>query len=183
MAFSARDVTTFAGGALAGLFAAKLLQPLVGQATGRAQARLGADPLDRLDQDHRFVAGLLSGMAETGSALQRRQMLFRLKRALAAHAQAEENALYPLLHDGLGEVELANRLYAGHAAIKMRLHGLEEIGAGSVAWREGVNVLSRAVETHVREETRAFGLVRKALDRGRLTHLAGLLSREREMIL
>lgn len=183
MAFTARDVATFAGGALAGLFAAKLLQPLVGQATGRAQARLGADPLARLEQDHRFVVGLLAGMAEAASALQRRQMLFRLKRALAAHAQAEENALYPLLHDGLGEVELANRLYAGHAAIKMRLHGLEEIGAGSVAWREGVNVLRRAVEAHVEDEAQAFGLLRKALDRGRRAHLAGVLSREREMIL
>jgi hypothetical protein len=184
MALSTRDITAFAGGAAVALLGSRLLQPLAGQAMGRARARIGADPLAWLEEDHGFVLGLLSQMAEeNGGALRRGQLLFRVKRALSAHAHAEESAVYPLLHERLGEVALAKQLYAGHAEIKVRLHGLEEIGPSSVAWREGVNVLRRAIEEHVGEEERAFDLLRKALDREGLAELAGAINREKEMLL
>jgi hypothetical protein len=173
----------FAGGAVTALMAERLLQPFMGQAAGRARAAMGADPFAWLDQDHAFVLGQLRAMAESASPAQRMQRCLRVKRALVAHSLAEENALYPLLHDKAGERELTNRLYAGHAEIKMRLHALEEIGPRSVAWVEGVNVLRRAVEEHVAEEERAFEILRGALDREGVVRLAGALNREKQMAL
>lgn len=181
--FSSRGMAAFAGGAVTALMAERLLQPLMGQAAGRARAAMGADPFHWLDQDHAFVLAQLRGMAETHSAVQRGQKLLRVKRALTAHALAEESALYPLLHDKAGERELANRLYAGHADIKMRLHALEEIGPRSIAWTEGVNVLRHSIEEHVGEEERAFDILRAALDEQAVARLAGALNREKEMLL
>lgn len=180
--FSSR-VAAFAGGAVAAIVAERLLQPLMGQAAGRARAALGGDPFSWLEQDHAFVLEQLKGMAESQSSLQRMQKFLRVKRALTAHALSEESALYPLLHDKAGERDMAKRLYAGHAEIKMRLHGLEEIGPGSVAWPEGVNVLRRTIEEHVEEEEQAFEILRAALDEAEIARLAGALNREKEMLL
>ena len=180
--FSSR-VAAFAGGAMAAIVAERLLQPLIGQAAGRARAALGGDPFEWLEQDHAFVMDQLRGMAQSQSSMQRMQKFLRVKRALTAHALAEESALYPLLHDKAGEREMARRLYAGHAEIKMRLHGLEEIGPSSVAWTEGVNVLRRSIEEHVEEEERAFAILRGALDDAEIARLAGALNREKEMLL
>ena len=181
--FSPRGLAAFAGGAATALMAERLLQPLMGQAAGRARAAMGADPFRWLDQDHAFVLHHLRGMAESRSTMQRTQKLARVKRALTAHALAEESALDPLLHDKAGERELTDRLYAGHAEIKMRLHSLEEIGPRSAAWTEGVNVLRRAIEEHVAEEKRAFEILRNALDERSIARLAGALNREKEMLL
>ena len=181
--FSTRGLTAFAGGAMAALMAERLLQPLLGQAAGRARAAMGGDPFHWLDQDHAFVLNQLRGMAETQSTMQRTQKFLRVKRALTAHSLAEESALYPLLHDKAGERELTDRLYAGHAKIKMRLHALEDIGPSSVAWTEGVNVLRRAIEEHVADEERAFEILRGALDEQAIARLAGALNREKEMLL
>lgn len=181
--FSPRSMAAFAGGAVTALVAERFLQPMAGQAVGRARAVMGEDPFRWLEQDHAFVLGQLDAMMESGSRLQRAQRLLRIKRALTGHALAEENALYPLLHDKAGERELAMRLFAGHAEIKMRLHGLEEVGPNSVAWGEGVGALKRTIEEHVAEEEKAFAALRRVLDQDGLAKLAGALNREKEMIL
>ena len=181
--FLTRGMAAFAGGAVTALMAERLLQPLMGQAAGRTRAAMGGDPFHWLEQDHAFVLRQLHGMAESQSSMQRMQKCLRVKRALTAHSLAEESALYPLLHDKAGERELASRLYAGHAEIKMRLHALEEVGPNSVAWTEAVNVLRRTIEEHVAEEERAFDILRGALDRQAIARLAGALNREKEMVL
>ena len=44
--FSMRDVAAIAGGVAAGVFASRLLPPLIAQASGSVRNRLGEDPFE-----------------------------------------------------------------------------------------------------------------------------------------
>src|SRR5690606_39127033 len=116
--YSGRSVAAaFAGGAATALIASRLLPPVAAMAAGSARLAAGRDPFESLMNDHRRFLGLLSDMEESANSesLRRTQLLLRLKRGLAAHAMAEEDVVYPILHDA-GEAEHdARQLYGERA--------------------------------------------------------------------
>jgi hemerythrin superfamily protein len=61
----------------------------------------GTDPFDALAQDHQNVLALFDQIEATeDSAIARaNSMLLQLKRLLTAHALAEKEIVYPMLHD------------------------------------------------------------------------------------
>ena len=73
------------------------------------------------------VLALLDRLAETDNTatIRRAAMLFQVKRMLTAHALAEEDIIYPMLHDDAHCAEEAKKLYREHADIKVRLFELE----------------------------------------------------------
>ena len=107
--FSARTAISFGAGALMMLTASRIAPPFAGRAIGSLRSMAGTDPFDALAQDHRKVLALLDRLAETDNAatMRRAAMLFQVKRMLTAHALAEEDIIYPMLHDDAHRAEEA----------------------------------------------------------------------------
>lgn len=181
--FSARSMAAFAGGAMAGVIARRILPPFMAQATGTATGR---DPFDALAQDHRAFLSLLREMEESppDAVFDRTQHLLRLKRRLTAHALAEEDVIYPLLREQANEVEDTRRLYAEHADMKVHLHALEQMPKDDPRWRDRVRELRMLIERHARQEEEVdFPKLRAMLDERAIARLAGKVQREKAFVL
>jgi len=181
--FSARSMAAFAGGAMAGVIASRILPPFMAQATGTTTDR---DPFDALAQDHWAFLSLLREMEESppGAVFGRTQRLLRLKRRLTAHALAEEDVIYPLLREQANEVEDTQRLYAEHADMKVHLHALEQMPKDDPRWRDRVRELRMLVERHARQEEEVdFPKLRAMLDERAVARLAGEVQREKAFVL
>ena len=184
--FSSDGLVMFAAGVVAGMVAGRLLPPVVAQAAGAARAAAGRDPFEGLIADHRIFVSLLSKMENTppDAVFQRTQLFLRLKRRLGAHALAEEDVIYPLLHDEAKAAEDARHLYHEHADMKMHLYALEQLPKNDPQWVGRVRALKALIEEHARQEEEVdFPKVRKALDERRTKRMAGDLQREKALLL
>ena len=122
------DAAKIAGMFAVGMIGGRLLAPLIASASGNMRTRMGSDPFDRLIEDHRQV--ILDEMESTGpdsSRAQKGKLLLRVKRMLGKHAMAEEDVVYPLLHDGAHAESETRQLYDEHADIKIHLYELEQM--------------------------------------------------------
>lgn len=185
--FSGRSLATaLIGGVAAGVLASRLLPPVVAMASGSVRAAAGQDALEALVSDHRRFLHLLNEMEHTGESevLRRTQLFLRLKRGLAAHAMAEEDVAYPLLHDKAGSEQDAKDLYAEHGEMKMLLHRLEAMPKDDPRWSGEAAALKRLIEKHARQEEEVeFPKLRQALDRRERTRLSRDLQREKAVVL
>jgi len=176
----------FAGGAAAALIASRLLPPVMAQASGTAWAAAGQDPFDALAHDHRIILSLLDQMEHSpdSAVFDRTQRLLRLKRRLAAHAMAEEDVVYPLLHDRAHEVDDTKQLYSEHAEMKMHLYTLEQMPKNDPRWRGVVHDLRQLIEHHVRQEEQVdFPKLRSIMDQRETTRMSGEVQREKALLL
>lgn len=180
-------LAAFAGGALAGFLASRVAPPVVAQAAGAALGAAGSDPFAALARDHQAFRFLLDDMADAAdrSAFTRSQLLFRLKRRLAAHAMAEEDVVYPLLREREEESDQsAMQLYEDHAQIKILLHRLEQAVNEPEAWRSHALALKTLLDNHARaEEEVEFPRLRAALDGKGMTQLSAHVRREKALLL
>ncbi len=176
----------FAWGAAVGAFGSRLLPPLMGKLAGSTRLLADADPFSVLIADHRIFESILSQMEESteDQVLHRTQLFLRLKRRLGAHAMAEEDVVYPLLHDRAEETEDAKHLYAEHADMKIHLHALEQMPKNDPAWVERARALKDLVVSHARHEEEVdFPKLRSLLSRSEVTRLSGNIQREKAMLL
>jgi hemerythrin superfamily protein len=183
---SVRTAISFGAGALMMLTASRIAPPFAGRAIGSLRSMTGTDPFDALAQDHRKVLALLNRLAETdnAAAMRRTAMLFQVKRMLTAHALAEEDIIYPMLHDDAHRAEEAKKLYREHADMKVRLFELEHKAKDDPSWIEDVRALRRIIADHAREEEETeFPKLRAALDSRRTSNLLGEVHREKSLIL
>ena len=184
--FSARTAISFGAGALMMLTASRIAPPFAGRAIGSLRSTAGTDPFDARAQDHRKVLALLDRLAETDNTatMRRAAMLFQVKRMLTAHALAEEDVIYPMLHDDAHRAEEAKKLYREHADIKVRLFELEHKAKDGASWIEDLHALRRIVADHAREEEETeFPKLRAALDERRTSNLLGEVHCEKSMLL
>jgi hemerythrin superfamily protein len=183
---SMRDAAIFGAGALLAVAATRIAPPFAGRAIGSMRAMAGTDPFDALAQDHRKVLALFDRIEATDdSAIARRNaMLLQLKRMLTAHALAEEDIVYPMLHDDAERRDQAKKLYSEHAAMKLRLFELEHKAKDDPTWMADLRALHRIVAEHAREEEQIeFPKLRAALDDAQCSNLLGEVSREKSMLL
>lgn len=183
---SGRDLLAFSAGALVAWAASRIAPPAAGQAIGQIRAMAGTDPFDALAQDHRNLLALFDRIEATAASAtaRRRMMLFQLKRMLTAHALAEEDIIYPMIHEDAHRPEEASRLYREHADMKVRLFELEHKAKDDPSWIEDLRALRRIIEEHARsEEEVEFPKLRAALDEGQTAHLLGAVQREKSMLL
>lgn len=181
-----RDLAMFGIGAAIMLVASRLAPPLAGQAIGTVRGMAGGDPFDALARDHRLLLSLLRMIEETPNSahVRRTAMLFQAKRMLTAHALAEEDIVYPLLHDRAEREEATMRLYREHAEMKMLISELERLDKGHPSWLERLRELRSLVEEHARDEERSeFPRLRTALGQDRLARLMGQVQREKALVL
>jgi len=175
-----------AGGMALGAIASRLVPPFAAQMKGAARVKAGGDPFDGLMADHRHFLSLLGDMERSSpdKPLHRTQLLLRLKRRLAAHALAEEDIVYPLLHDEAREEHAAKHLYGEHADIKIHLAALERMPKSDPEWSVRAAALKQLIQGHARqEETVEFPRLRQMLDQRRIARLAGDMDREKALIL
>jgi hemerythrin superfamily protein len=181
-----RGVAAFAGGAAAAFVASRMLPPFLAQAAGTARAAAGRDPFDMLAHDHRIILSLLEEMEHSpeNATFARTQKLLMVKRRLSAHALAEEDIIYPMLHDAAGAVTDVRHLYAEHADIKMHLHALEMMPKSDPNWARRAGELRALVESHARQEEEIdFPKLRAALDERETRRMAGSMQREKALLL
>jgi hemerythrin superfamily protein len=167
------------------LLASRVAPPFAARAIGSMRALAGTDPFEALAQDHRDALALFDRIEATDdSAITRRSaMLFQLKRMLTAHALAEEDIIYPMLHR-THRREQTNELYREHADMKMRLYELEQKAKDDPSWIEDVRAPHRIMQNHARnEEQIEFPQLRATFDEARRANLLGELHRKKSMLL
>jgi hemerythrin superfamily protein len=183
---SLRGLAAFTTGALAAVIASRVLPPLLAQAVGTAQAAAGRDPFEALADDHTMILSLLNRMESSpnNAVFDRTQLLLRLKRRLAAHALAEEDVVYPLLHDRAREVDDTMHLYSEHAEMKMHLFTLEQMPKNDPRWRGTVAELKNLIAEHVKQEEEVdFPKLRAVLDSKETAMMSGGMQREKALLL
>jgi hemerythrin superfamily protein len=184
--FSGRDALMFGAGAMLALVASRVAPPFASRAFGSLRAMTGTDPFDALAQDHRQVLALMTRIEATdqSAVIRRNVMLTQLKRMIAAHSLAEEDIVYPMLHDDAHRREQANKLYRDHAEVKVKLFELEHKRKDDPTWIQDLRELRRMIEAHAREEEEIeFPKLRAALDDAGCVNLLGKVSREKSLIL
>jgi hemerythrin superfamily protein len=172
-------------GLAVGLIGSRIVPPLLAQLVGTARA--GADPFERLINEHRKISALIDEMESLvgeGSAAKRGRLFLNLKRTLAKHSMAEEDVVYPILFSQVHDEDRSKHLYDEHADIKIQLYEIEQCLMRGDDWTNQVRALRRIIEDHVREEEQeGFPRLRQALDEGRSKKVAGFISREEAMVL
>lgn len=181
-----RDLAVLLGGIAAGVVGSRLLPPLLAMANGSGRVRRGHDPFELLIEDHRLILSTLDQMlAEPADATAKRTTLYLLlKRKLAKHALAEEDVVYPLLHNDGGNAEESKELYDEHADMKILLFELEELLKSGGDWSAQVRSLRDLIQEHVNEEEQVvFPKLRQTFDGNRAMVVSGQISREEALIL
>jgi len=128
-----------------------------------------------LENDHRAVAALFAELERTTErAGRKRAKLFEMLSAeLGAHADAEEQAIYPHLQGVKQTAELGFEAEEEHGVMKHLLQKLAMLDPTEERWLPTLTVLKQAVERHVeREESTVFRAMRRILDREELEVLA-----------
>lgn len=181
-----RDIAAVASGLAVGVVGSRLLPPLLAGAAGSVRAGLGENPFDRLMQDHRSVLSLLERLvgASEESAARRMAGFLAVKRALAKHALAEEDVVYPLLQAKANAAAAVKQLYSEHAEMKVHLYELEMALSSGTAWAERARALQALIARHIREEEDVqFPKLQGLLDDEGRRRLAGQVRREEALIL
>ena len=180
-----RDVAAVASGLAVGVVGSRVLSPLLAGAVGSMRASRGESPFDRLVQDHRSVLSLLDRMvgASAESPARRMSAFLAVKRALAKHALAEEDVVYPLLQTKANAPTAAKQFYSEHAEMKVQLYELEMALQSGASWADRARALQALIAGHIREEEEIqFPKLQSLLDADDRRRLAGKIRREEALI-
>jgi hemerythrin superfamily protein len=180
-----RDLTMLVSGLAIGVLGSKLVPPLLGALSGAGSVRTGGDPFALLIEDHRQLNSLLDKMlaAPTESTSRRSGLYLLLKRKLGKHALAEEDVVYPIVHNQTGESDRSKHLYDEHADMKILLYELENKLKNGEDWRSTVASLAGLIRRHIEEEEQTvFPKLREQLAAARLPAVAGQIWREEGLI-
>jgi iron-sulfur cluster repair protein YtfE (RIC family) len=181
-----RDLAVLLGGIAAGIAGSRMLPPLIAMVNGSNRVRRGHDPFELLIEDHRQILSTLDQMlAEPAESMVKRSSLYlMLKRKLAKHALAEEDVVYPLLHNQGQDAEASKELYDEHADMKILLFELEELLKSGGDWSAQVRSLRDLIQDHVNDEEQVvFPKLRQIFDGSRASKISGQISREEALIL
>jgi iron-sulfur cluster repair protein YtfE (RIC family) len=149
------------------------------------RSRAGQDPFQRLIDDHRHILDTLEQMEHSGSRsiAYRIKLFLSLKRTLGKHAMAEEDVVYPLLHDTANAAEESKHLYDEHADMKIHLYELEDLLKQNADWTPVVRSLRQIIEGHVQQEEQVeFPRLRQLLDERRTRRLSSRILREEALV-
>jgi len=181
---SGRNAAMILGGLAAGIVGSKLLPPLIGVVAGSGRVRAGKDPFALLIDDHRQIASFLNQLLEPQAGkVQRSRLFLQLKRKLAKHALAEEDVVYPIVHEHSHEGDQSKHLYDEHAEMKILLYEIEHNLKSGEDCTAVARSLSDLVRRHVDdEENRIFPQLREQLTKSKLPKVSGAISREEALI-
>jgi len=112
------------------------------------------DPFGYLKNDHKKVAALLEKLADTSEdAIKARERTFeQLTEAFMAHAELEEECLYPRLGEIDDLSDMAEEAEEEHASAKKLIEALSTTPVDTEEWTDQFLMLKDAIEHHVQEE-------------------------------
>lgn len=174
-----------AAGVAGGMVLGKFLPVLFANASGTIRGATGQNPFDGLIQQHRDLLSLLTKMENTSAenSLKRTALALKFKRTIAKHAMAEEDLVYPMLHDEAERAEASEKLYREHASMKIHLFELLRSVKDQAAWTANVRALRAEIEPHARqEENEEFPRLREILNRRQATDLSRKIDQEEALI-
>jgi acetyl esterase len=109
------------------------------------------DVAQLIAEDHRNVEQLFAQL-ESGEG-DRRRLVDQVIGELSAHAEAEEQVVYPAIRDTVaGGGRMADQAIAEHKTMKQALAKLEQGQPGDLEFENALTALMDAVRSHVPEE-------------------------------
>jgi hemerythrin superfamily protein len=137
------------------------------------------DPLRILRADHREVATILNRLAESDEGSERDEMVGEVLTKLTLHMEIEEEIVYPLVSDLVGEDD------EDEAEIEHNLtrEGLEKLTSmtGAPGFGAVVEMLKAGIDHHVREEEKELlPALKEAMERDEWRALGEQLAAAKE---
>ncbi len=135
-------------------------------------------------EDHRKILATIDDMIQCppDAGMKRARLFLMLKQKLAKHAMAEEEVVYPLLHQGDRSGQ-SKHLYDEHADMKILLFDLEQRLKNREGWPDVASSLRDLVQRHVNEEERqVFPHLRQSTNK-KLSEVSVEIYREEALIL
>jgi hemerythrin superfamily protein len=115
----------------------------------------GGDPVDAialLEADHREVDRYFGQFDAAESDADKKALADQICLALKVHAQIEEELLYPLAREKIGDRDLIDEAIVEHAGAKILIAQIEAMAPGQDLYDAKVKVLGEQVRHHVAEE-------------------------------
>lgn len=136
------------------------------------------DPTLLLKADHRHVERLMQDIEQAEPA-ERAPLVDELATALAAHMQLEEDVLYPVIAEALGEKE-AKSADSEHELAKVGLSKVIELSPDGPGFVAALDMLRAGITHHVQEEESSiFPELDEKLGEDRRTNLDQAMDRRR----
>lgn len=113
------------------------------------------DAIELLKADHREAEKLFSqfkAVKDSGSDLEKREIVRKVCAALLVHMQIEEEIFYPAARDALEDDALVDEAVVEHNGAKDLIRQLGEAQTGSAMFDAKTKVLNEQIEHHVDEE-------------------------------
>ncbi len=168
-------------------FARRILPPLVADTAAAVRGMVATDPFERLIQEHRQVDAMLQRLTDGIDAPNawRIALFMRFKRAMTKHSLAEEDIVYPALHDEVRDQKGSKSLYEEHAEIKIHMAEVEHALLNEdPQWRRHVRSLHEVLARHMRhEEEEEFPKMRSVLGEERQRTMSAEIRREERMVI
>lgn len=115
---------------------------------------------DIIRMDHQKVNTLFMQISQTEDPQKRQEYFGQIYKDLTAHAEAEENVVYPAVRPYYGEGD-TQELYDEQSQMKVLLDEIRSLNPSSSEFLNRVNQLKDIVMDHVRqEESTMFGAIR-----------------------
>ena len=128
------------------------------------------DPIAVLKQDHRDVAAMLKVLAESKPGVSRRKTTDKLVAALTLHMAIEEDLIYPLVAERIGEKE-EREAETEHGLARDGLAKMVEL-VDEGGYGAAVAMVTAGIKHHVKdEESELFPKLKAKLDREELARL------------
>jgi len=139
------------------------------------------DPIALLMDDHERVAELFEAIAAAGDK-DRQPLVQLLTDLLATHMDLEEEHLYPLVREQVGEEE-ADEAKAEHRLARQSLETVRGLAAGEPGFDGALESLRAGIVHHVEEEEgEVFPALRNALDDAEMERLLDAFAPLRESL-
>jgi hemerythrin superfamily protein len=141
-----------------------------------------SDAVTLIKNDHRLVEHLFAQL-QAGKG-DRQELADEITARLTAHAQAEEQQVYPAIKKAdPGEADEVDHAYAEHAEAMHLLRKVRNL-TGSPHFNEAVNAFVAAVKHHIEEEERdVLPALREAVDTATLERLGAAFAKDRAAVL
>lgn len=122
------------------------------QSNGRAGRPDSLDMIALLEADHREVDGYFERFDAAAGDADKKALADQICLALKVHAQLEEELLYPLAREMIGDGDLIDEAIVEHSGAKILVAQIEAMSPGQDLYDAKVRVLGEQVRHHVQEE-------------------------------
>jgi hemerythrin-like domain-containing protein len=128
------------------------------------------DPIAMLKRDHREVSEMLKSLAESKPGARRRRTTEKVVASLQLHMAIEEELIYPLVQERVGEEE-AQEAETEHRLARDGLEQLTKL-VDEPGFGAAVAMVTAGIKHHVKEEeTEVFPELKRSMDRDELARL------------